>query len=365
MLKREMSILCVVLICALAKGVAGETIQIELRSNKDVYICGEPVLLKTIVSNPSSVKFVGNTPNYYTWGSSGFTIYIAFGEGDFEDILSIKRPPQTSGVVAVPRQFDMWYDRQMLPKTLLNGQQVERSDMLIFPKPGDYKLKAVLIDREGKVGESKFIQIRIVSLEEKDDSISQLGDQDFLINLGSSIFYAHHLEMLCGGYPPGRSLHPKEFEQVAPVIMEKHKDSVFREYVMYADIMAHGQLDVPYHVLTSGPKDLAERFEQEYPKSWLLPEIYRRLFWTYVVEEDTEKAEEIRNKALKKAPNAVVLKRLKKKDLSRATQKPSVEHTRPILWSRPSFLIVITAVLSTVIASLILLRTKKAISRGK
>jgi len=358
MFKKAKCILYVAAIVVLAGGATAATIEVQLCSNKDEYICGEPVLLKTILRNPSNMDFIGNA-QAYAFGSH-FMIYIAVGDDDFADILSQRRPRSTWGIMTTPRHEDIFYDRQMLAKTLLAGGQTERLDMLIFPKPGEFKLKAVLKDRDGKIRSSKHIQFRILPIKEKFDSISELGQQDFLIKLGLSIFYAHHLEMFAGG-----SLHPEEFEKLAPVIIEKYNDSVFREYVMYADIMVHGQMDSPYHPLTSGPKDLAERFEQEYPKSWLLPEIYRRLFWTYVVEEDTEKAEEIRNKALKKAPNAVVLKRLKKKDLSRATQKPSVEHTRPILWSRPSFLIVITAVLSTVIAGLILLLRKKASSRGK
>ena len=192
MLKKTKCVLHVVTMLVLSEVVAAEIIQVELRSNKDEYICGEPVLLRTIVSNFSGMKFVGNIPHYYTWGS--FTIYIACGDDDFADILSRERPRSIQGMIAMPQQFDRFYDRQMLPKTLLNGQQAERLDMLIFPKPGDYKLKAALRDRDGKVGESEPIQIRILPLQEKYDSISQLGDPNFLINLGSSIFYAHHME---------------------------------------------------------------------------------------------------------------------------------------------------------------------------
>lgn len=317
MLKTEIFIVCVLLISNQSKGL-NEDLQIQLRSNKDMYICGEPVLLKTTVMNTSSKVFVGNTPSY-GWGF--FTIYIACGDDDFADILSRKRPRSIQGMIAMPRQFDRFYDRYRLPNTLLSYQQVERLDMLIFPKPGDYKLKAVLRDRDGKVGESEPIQIRILPLQEKYDSISQLGGPNFLINLGSSIFYAHHMEQLYGRYPPGESLMPKEFEKVAPVIIAKHKKSVFREHVMYADIMAHGRNDNAYHPLPNSRKELAERFEQEYPKSWLLSEVYRRLFWTYVVEEDTEKAEQIRDLALQKAPHAVVLRHVKKKGLSKLDKK--------------------------------------------
>ena len=318
MLKKTKCILYLIVIVVLARVATGETIEIQLRSKKDVYICGEPVLLKTTIMNTSSKVFVGNTPSY-GWGF--FTIYISFGDDDFADILHIRRRKPTLYVATVPRQFDRFYDRYRLPNTLLSYQQVERLDMLIFPKYGDYKLKAVLRDRDGKVGESEPIQIRILPLQEKYDSISQVGDPNFLINLGSSIFYAHHMEELCGRYPPGESLMPKEFEKIAPVIIAKHKNSVFREYVMYADIMAHGRNDLPLHPMPISYKELAESFVQEYPKSWLLPEIYRRLFWTYVVEKNRVKAEQIRDLALQKAPRAVVLRHVKKKDLSKLDQK--------------------------------------------
>jgi hypothetical protein len=320
MLNKAKYILYLVILVVWARGSTGETIEIQLRSKKDVYICGEPVLLKTTVMNTSSKVFVGNTPSY-GWGLSGFMLYISCGDDDFADILHIRRRKPTLYVATVPRQFDRFYDRYRLPNTLLSNQQVERLDMLIFPKYGDYKLKAVLSDRDGKVGESEPIQIRLLTPQEKYDSILQLGDPNFLINLGSSIFYAHHMEQLCGGYPPGESLVSREFEKVAPVIIAKHKNSVFREYVMYADIMAHGRNEHPLHPMPISYKELAESFIKEYPKSWLLPEIYRRLFWTYVEGKDIAKAEQIRDLALQKAPYAVVLRHVKKKDLSKLDKK--------------------------------------------
>ena len=45
MLKKTKYILYLVVIVFLARVAAGETIEIQLRSKKDGYICGEPVLL--------------------------------------------------------------------------------------------------------------------------------------------------------------------------------------------------------------------------------------------------------------------------------------------------------------------------------
>jgi hypothetical protein len=243
---------------------------------------------------------------------------IAAGDNDFIDILSTGRSAMIHGGVATaPRQFDFWRDRHYFSNTLAAGEQAERVDMLVFPKPGDYKLKAVLKDRDGKVRGSEPIRIRIVSLEETNDSIAEVGKQDFVINLGSAIFYAHHMEELLGGYGPGKSLHPDKFEEIVPVIIKNHKDSVFREYVMYADIMGHGDRVVTGWPLIKGRKDLAYRFAKEYPDSWLLPEVYRKLFWTHVAARDKENAEDVRNKALKIAPHARGLRRIRKSDLSK------------------------------------------------
>ncbi len=317
------NILSVIVLITLAQTAAADTINIQFKCNKVEYICGEPVLLKTTISNPSGSKFMGNASGYAWNKETGFSMLIARGESDFVDILSMSRPARQihGGVGVVPRHLDFWYDRHYFSNTLLAGEQAERVDLLIFTKPGDYKLKAVLKDRDGTVRGSEPIQIRIVSLEETNDSIAQLVNQEFLINLGSAIYYAHHMEELWGGCTPGKCLDGREFAEIAPVIIKKHKDSVFREYVMYADIMEHGQSGVPGWPLTKGHKELAYCFAKEYPDSWLLPEVYRKLFWAYVVAKDKKNAEEVRNKALKLAPHARGLRRMRYKDLSKI--KPS------------------------------------------
>ena len=329
------SVISVIVLITLAQTAAADTIDIQFKcnkfkSNKAEYICGEPVLLKTTISNPSGSKFTGGSRNY-GWGGKTGVMLIARGDSDFIDILTTgRRAAQIHGGVEVkPQQFEFWRDRRGLPGTLSAGEQAERLDLLIFPKPGDYKLKAVLKDQDGTVRGSEPIQIRIVSLEETNDSIAEFGKQDFAISLGSAIFYAHHMEELLGGYGHG-SLHPEKFEEIAPLIIKKHKDSVFREYVMYADIMGHGDRVVTGWPLIKGRKDLAYRFAKEYPDSWLLPEVYRKLFWTHVAARDKEKAEDVRNKALKIAPHARGLRRIRKSDLSKI--RPSEKKENPHMY---------------------------------
>lgn len=318
--KAKYNTLYVVAVLALAQVVAADTINLQFKSNKVEYICGEPVLLKTTVLNLSSDDFVGNPQGYawYVWSRKfGYSMYIAYDGSDFSDILNASTKSRL-GVGVPPTNYEFFWDRYRLLKTLPAGHQAERFDMLIFTKPGNYKLKAVLKQRDGKIiYASKPIEFRILPLKEKYDSISQLGEQDFAINLGSLILYAHYVEQLWGGRSPGKSLYPKDFNKVSPVIRENYKDSVFREYVMYADIMSNGGSYRGGRKLTKQPQELAERFVKEYPKSWLLPEVCRKLFWTYVAAGDKEKAEAARNKALQIAPHATVLRHIRKSDLSK------------------------------------------------
>ena len=303
----------------LAQGAIAGIIDVQLRCNKAEYVCGEPVLLKTLIFNSSSSSYAADISGYGWSPVFGFTMYISYDGNDFTDIFkqATRFDSRKPTVSTPPLQYEPFLDRHCLPGVLSAGQKAERLDMLIFPKPGNYRLKAVLREQNDKIiHTSTPVEFRVLPLKEKDDSISQLGEQDFAINLGSSIFYAHYVEKLWGGYPPGKSLHAKKFEEIAPVIIENYKDSVFREYVMYADIMTHYLRHTATHELTKGRKELADRFVKEYPKSWLLPEVYRKLFWTHVAAGDKEKAEAARNKALQIAPHATVLKQICMRKLS-------------------------------------------------
>jgi len=321
-------------IYTLAQGAVKQNISVQLQCNKSEYICGEPVLLRTTITNLSLQDYKRQYGNYGWSPKSGFTMYVSNDGNDFENILEIKTKLRLE-ISTPPRQYELFRDRHFLPGNLSTGQKAERFDMLIFPKPGDYKLKAVLKERDGTTYMSEPIGLKILTIKEKNDSISKLGGQDFVINLGSSIYYAHYVEKLWGGYPPGESLRPEKFEELAPVIKEQYKDSVFREYVMYADIMTHYNPSKSTHELIEGRKELAEQFLKEYPNSWLLPEVYRKLFWTYVAEKDRKKAEQVWNKALEIAPNATVLKEVREfgpvvlKELQQAESEPVQNKIQP------------------------------------
>jgi len=324
----------VLAIIILTQVAISQNIKVEFQSNKSEYINGEPALLRTTILNFSEKDFKGKLDGYGWHRDVGFTMYVANDGNDFENILDIKTKLRLE-ISTPPRQYELFQDRHFLPGNLSSGEKAERFDMLIIPKPGDYRLKAVLREPDGRTYMSEPIRLKILTIKEKNDSIWKLGRQDFIINLGSSIYYAHYVEKLWGGYPPGESLRPEKFEELAPVIREQYKDSVFREYVMYADVMTHYNPRKSTHELIEGRKELAEQFLKEYPNSWLLPEVYRKLFWTYIAEKDRKKAEQVRNKAIEIAPNATVLKEVREfgpvvlKELQQAESEPVQNKTQP------------------------------------
>lgn len=284
--------------------IIAQEITIDLQSNKNEYICGEPVLLKTKITNPSKENIEGKWHGYSWSRDSGFTIFIAHGGEDYENILSHKALINLN-IQIPPLQEDFFIDRHWLPRNLMSGQISERMDILIFPKPGKYKLKAVIQEKNDKRFESESIEINLLNIDDKKDSLSQLGDQNFIVNLGRSISSAHYTGKFLG-YPP------KEFELAAPLFKKDFKDSVFREYIIYADILTHYNKSASTQELIEGRKESALLFEKEYPNSWLLPDLYRKLFDTYIAENNIEKAEEYLNKAIEKVPNATVLRYVRK-----------------------------------------------------
>ncbi|MHC4214504.1 MAG: hypothetical protein ACYSWP_14155 [Planctomycetota bacterium] len=307
-------ILGTLVVLLLASLTSAQEIELKLKANKNEYVCGEPVLLRTVVTNSSDKDVLGDLKSYGWANDRGFTFYIARGQEASVDINNRKKKLPWP-VSRAPLQFDRFYDRHRLSNSLKRGQQTQRLDMLILPQPGEYKIKAVLKNRDQSAHQSIVVKIKVLTIDQKYDSIEKLGNQDFIINLGSTIYYAHYMEKLLGRYPPGNSLMPKVFEKIAPTIMDKHKDSNFREYVMYADIMAHGRQDIPRHPLIDTKKLLAEQFIREYPKSWLLPEVCRRLFWTYLSEKNIDNAAQVRDLAVQKSPNAAFLRVVKKTKL--------------------------------------------------
>ena len=290
------------------QAVAFGEISLELKVSKKEYICGEPVIFKTIMRNEGPDSYEGSSN--FGWGSRfGFTMYIAQKGEEFRDLFGFKQQGRYQ-VTKPPLQFDHFRDRHRLAKSLSPGQQRERTDLLVFPDAGEYMVRAMIREDDFIVYESLPVEFRVVELSEKSDSISRLVDQDLAISLGYSVFYAHFAQELMGGYGPTqvKSLSDADFERLAPQVIKRCRGSVFREYVMYADILTHYRPETNAHELLDGRKELAEQFEREYPDSWLLCEIYRKLFFTYKAEGDLQNAGRIQAKALKETPDATVLR---------------------------------------------------------
>ena len=286
-------------------------IKVELESNKTEYIFGEPILLKTSVINTSENEYVLNEISY-EWGYYSFTMLVSYEGNDFVEIMTILRSSGIRGP-EIQRDNQPHYVRSYIPRSLEGKQQAEITDIFIIPKPGEYKFISVLKDfnRKQKTYESEPVSFRVLPLSESKDSIYQLDDPNLMpINLATTIHFAHYHGII-GSTP--QSTYPlglEAFEEVASEIINEHKNSAFREYVMYADIMAHGEhgsRGSAYHPLSEKYKQEAYDFAKEYPDSWLLRFVYLKLGNTFIYEKDLDKAEEFIDKSYELAPNAYFL----------------------------------------------------------
>ena len=289
-----------------------DPIKVELESNKTEYICGEPVLLKTSVINTSE-NANELSESGYDWREDSYTMSISYNDDEFKDYFTLNRKldimgPRRSGYVPQP-----YYVENFIPQLLEGKQQAEMTDLFIIPKPGNYKVKSVLKDFIGKekIYESEPISFKVLSLDEREDNISQINDPNFTSErLGKTISSVHYLGKLGNRPQPDGRMSLNEFEKIAPEIINNHKDSVFREYVMYADIMTHERQDShgsQYHPLPEKYKQQAYEFAKEYPDSWLLSTLYLRLSETFIYEKDLDKADEYVDKSMELAPNASFL----------------------------------------------------------
>ncbi len=284
-------------------------IVVEIESNKRSYVPGEPLILRTIVSNFSREAFRSGRLAF-GWGrKAGFTMYVASGDGDFGDILSLPVKAEL-GITSYPQYWELFHDRHWLPGPMPAGARATRTDMLIVPKPGQYQLKAALLDRDGSSYASKPISLRVVAAGGKEALISGSAGEDVTVKSGRSIASAHYI----GSMWPG-TLGEAEFERAAQKVIEEHKDSVFREPTVYAVLRMRQNNQTNTHGLVRGGKELAGRFVREYPRSWLLPDVYRMLFFTAVEEKDYVEAAALREKALEIAPWATVLRDVRECDL--------------------------------------------------
>ena len=285
-----------------------DPIKVELQANKKEFIFGEPVLLKTSVINTSENPYVLNEAGYQ-WGQAGFTMSIAYNDEDYVDFfnIDIRRKLDIIGSMLGGYVYQPRYVRSFIPPSLEGKQQAEITDIFMIPKPGEYKFKSVLKDYAGNVKpyESEPVSFKVLPLSESKDSIFQIDDSKSLpMKFTRTLHSVHYFGRIGDKATPDYPLGLEGFEKIASEIINNHKDSVFREYVLYADIMAHGEQRSSYHPLPEKYKQEAYDFAKEYPDSWLLPFVYLKLGDTFIYEKDLDKADEYVEKSQELAPNA-------------------------------------------------------------
>jgi hypothetical protein len=298
-------------------------IKVELQANKKEYIYGEPVLLRTSVINTSENDYVLKEAGYQ-WGQDSFTMLVSYNGKDFVEIMTIVRSTGIKGPLIQHDDLQPNYVRNYIPKSLEGKQRVEITDLFIIPKPGEYKFKSILKDRYENVKpyESEPVSFKILPLSESEDSIYQLDDPRIMpVNLATTINFAHYRGIIGNRPQSNNPLGLEAFEKIASEIINNHKDSVFREYILYADIMAHGERESSYHPLPEKNKQEAYDFAKEYSDSWLLPFVYLKLGDTFIYEKDLDKAEEYIDKSYELAPNASFLGAAKGSEIINAVRQ--------------------------------------------
>jgi len=310
--------------CGLASALGAENpapngrLDLRLCASKPRYICGEPIVLRTMVVNPSQATFTSSHPTIGWRAEDEFGIEIAPGkEGQFKSIWDNEVMRSIKATTPPIEYDDIWTDRHWIPGKIEAGAHYDRVDLLVLPNPGQYRLRATIIEDDKTRFVSPPVSVEVVPLSQAKDSIASQGDQVFATRLGRALVMAHYLQDILGGTGPEGSLNREEFDRVAPTIIEQETPSAFRETVMYADIMDWHVDDHLLQPAIERSKVLAERFIKEYPGSFLLPDVYLTLFWCHVHQKEFDKAAAVRATAVQKFPHASVLWEARQCDLEK------------------------------------------------
>jgi len=175
---------------------------------------------------------------------------------------------------------------------------------------GKYRLKAVIYEKcpefRGKdvVGrESNEVAFTILP-GSAGDSITQVMDQKLLPQLGRLIYFCHYTLPL-----PPEDRSGTRFYELAPRIIAECRDSAFQEWVWYAYVMRNRDGSARYWPINNPHAlSLAEQFAQEYPDSWLVPDIGSALFWTHRYHGRVQEAVALGEELLSRYPDRAVLK---------------------------------------------------------
>ncbi len=273
------------------------------------------------MANPSQAHFTSRRPTIRWDSRDGYSLDIALGEEsefrrlwDLEVVRNIKPSPR-------PIEYDFYTERHWVPGTIEAGQRYERTDLLVLPKPGRYRVRASIVEEKEFRFVSSPVSVEVLPLAEVPDSIAKLGDRVFALRLGRALVEAHYAQRIMGSTGPDGSLGRKAFDDVAATIIEQHRGSAFRETVMYADIIdGLGADHLEREAALERSKALGRQFIREYPQSLLLPDVYYTLFRCHVQQKEPEKAAAVRAEALPKFPNATVLRTVREFDLDKIRQ---------------------------------------------
>jgi len=284
---------------------------LSVNSNKQSYILGEPILLRTVLSVPvpsgSSAMHLGK----YSLRNPrrGFILLLRAPGG--KDVCWTDRRNYRLG--SAPPILDPDYmDKQYFPGHWRPRERYQRVDMLVLDRPGKYAVKAGLRHVGGfqLLSEPIMIEVRV---PEKADPVGALLTGEAVRDLGYLLCELHFLQgrTMIGAK---ERLSRDAFVKIAPEIIDKCKGSVFREYVIYAAILIDfAEMRTLGHTRLKDPRiiKLAEKFVADRRDSWLWPHVCRILVHHYVanrtIEGNVDKAMALGEEGLLMDPLPMVL----------------------------------------------------------
>lgn len=299
------------LACLLAEPAEAEAVpfplQVAAAANKAVYFSGEPVLLRTVVTNVSTAEFKSARRSLYAWGRhEGFNVLFGL-EGEDEPLMefgSSKLHHRISMMRNVRTQEYLHVDWQQLPASYAPGEQAERVDLFVFNHPGRYRIRPILREKDGAVHGSEVLTITVTAADARSDSVSRLDGENFVGRLGSTIAVAYYKRHLAGGIgePGFESLSPQEFKNLAVTILRDHRQSAFYELTLLTAAVMRRFYETRDSELTLPTRELAERFLAEFPDSWLAPQVGAKLYRIYRIAKEHDKADALAEQLLQKFP---------------------------------------------------------------
>jgi len=260
---------------------------LALSSHKDSYNLGEPVVIRTILAAPVQPEGIALRQKSYSLRRpyAGFVLLMRL-EGASEVCWTDRNYDLGS---VPPSHHHAYSGDQYLPGHWRSLERYQRVDMLVLDRPGKYSIKAGLRHTDGFQLLSKEITIEVKQPEKPDSVVAYLQGEK-LRDLGYLLCDLHYLQgsSSIGG---DTRMSREELHKIAPNIIEKCRDSMFYEHVIYAAILIH------FHEMAGNGNwtlrdpeiiALAEEFIRVRRDSWLWPHVCRILVHKYIDERTPE-----------------------------------------------------------------------------